>query len=428
MLGQPRICEEPSFRFMKTRIIGFVSVLLNLALLAAAGIVFSKKSAPAVPAVSVRPEENTPVRSHAAAVADPVLKRATTASSARMLNWRDIESSDYKIYIARLRAIGCPETTLRDIIVADVNKLYAKKRATIRQGSDKFVYWKGEEQYELQKDYYPKLRQERAAEREKRALLRELLGFEPGEHARRESGTYDYLEWQYDFLTGDKRERAGDFQENYLDLQRELYPGNRSDPEVRRQLRALFQKRLAELATVLTPQELEEYNLRSSHGAEALRNVLDGFDPTASEFKQIFYIRQKRDADLALLDPDNQDAVTRFRQATAGTDAEIKTLLGDERFARYQRAQDPAYKQLVHLAEARDLTTDTPERVFEVKAATEDAVRKIRADPNLTPDERNMALAKIRADASNALTKLVGEKNLNLYRNRGGGWIQTLGR
>src|SRR5260221_3976883 len=44
-------------------------------------------------------------------------------------HWRLVESDDYEKYINNLRAIGCPETTIRDIIVADVKKLYAAKCA-----------------------------------------------------------------------------------------------------------------------------------------------------------------------------------------------------------------------------------------------------------------------------------------------------------
>src|SRR5262245_41874041 len=38
---------------------------------------------------------------------------------ARPIRWSDIESSEYRTYIANLRSIGCPEQTIRDIIVAD---------------------------------------------------------------------------------------------------------------------------------------------------------------------------------------------------------------------------------------------------------------------------------------------------------------------
>src|SRR5580765_6134617 len=39
--------------------------------------------------------------------------------------WSEIESPEYRTYIANLRRAGCPEKTIRDIIVADVNDLYA---------------------------------------------------------------------------------------------------------------------------------------------------------------------------------------------------------------------------------------------------------------------------------------------------------------
>src|SRR6185436_10299319 len=48
----------------------------------------------------------------------------------QFFTWQQIESDDYPNYVANLREIGCPEQTVRDIIVADVNAVYARKRAT----------------------------------------------------------------------------------------------------------------------------------------------------------------------------------------------------------------------------------------------------------------------------------------------------------
>ena len=53
---------------------------------------------------------------------------AAPAASSQKFDWRLVESEDYRKYIANLRAIGCPEETIRDIITADVNKLYESKR------------------------------------------------------------------------------------------------------------------------------------------------------------------------------------------------------------------------------------------------------------------------------------------------------------
>src|SRR2546427_9193911 len=47
----------------------------------------------------------------------------------QFFSWREVESDDYPTYIANLRDIGCPEQTIRDIIIADVNGLYTRRRA-----------------------------------------------------------------------------------------------------------------------------------------------------------------------------------------------------------------------------------------------------------------------------------------------------------
>ena len=41
--------------------------------------------------------------------------------------WAQLEAEDYRDYVGRLRSIGCPEQTIRDIIIADVDKLLAPK-------------------------------------------------------------------------------------------------------------------------------------------------------------------------------------------------------------------------------------------------------------------------------------------------------------
>jgi hypothetical protein len=63
---------------------------------------------------------------------EPEQQAATTAGTGPMPSrWSQLESSDYRTYVANLRSIGCPEQTLRDIITADVGSLFALKRAPL---------------------------------------------------------------------------------------------------------------------------------------------------------------------------------------------------------------------------------------------------------------------------------------------------------
>jgi hypothetical protein len=47
--------------------------------------------------------------------------------------WSQIESTNYLTYVSNLRSIGCPEQTIRDLIVADVESFYAPRRDQLRR-------------------------------------------------------------------------------------------------------------------------------------------------------------------------------------------------------------------------------------------------------------------------------------------------------
>src|SRR5512147_948695 len=51
------------------------------------------------------------------------------ALASRQLSWANLESTNYAIYIVNLRGFGVPEETIRDIIITDIAKLYAQRRA-----------------------------------------------------------------------------------------------------------------------------------------------------------------------------------------------------------------------------------------------------------------------------------------------------------
>src|SRR5258708_18824466 len=79
----------------------------------------------------------------AGAVAEP---RGSSSGGDRAgsggFNWTQVESSDYRTYMANLRAIGCPESTIRDIIGADVTKMYMNRIAGLRpMPRGPFKYW-----------------------------------------------------------------------------------------------------------------------------------------------------------------------------------------------------------------------------------------------------------------------------------------------
>jgi hypothetical protein len=57
--------------------------------------------------------------------------------------WAMLESDDYQTYIANLRAVGCPEPVLRDLIAAELKELYVVQD---RSGSSGLAFWAHGEQ------------------------------------------------------------------------------------------------------------------------------------------------------------------------------------------------------------------------------------------------------------------------------------------
>ncbi|MDB6110242.1 MAG: hypothetical protein JWR69_1992 [Pedosphaera sp.] len=123
-----------------------ISAFLNLAVLATLAWVLASGrtihfSLPAEPASATIPR--------IAVLADhplSVLPEAALQAESKPFHWSQLEAADYRVYVANLRAIGCPELTIRDIISADVDGLYSEKRQALRLGEAGIGPWSRQEE------------------------------------------------------------------------------------------------------------------------------------------------------------------------------------------------------------------------------------------------------------------------------------------
>jgi hypothetical protein len=77
------------------------------------------------------------------------------AMAARATSWSALESTNYLAYIQNLRDFGCPEETVRDIIITDIAKLYGRRKAALRWQAQDDKFWLPSELAET-----PQLRQQ----------------------------------------------------------------------------------------------------------------------------------------------------------------------------------------------------------------------------------------------------------------------------
>src|SRR6266568_2421109 len=243
---------------------------------------------------------------------------AAAATNAPPFRWTEIESADYRQYVANLRAVGCPEQIIHDILAADLNQLYAPRTQAIWKPPRR-EYWQKPDRQTPNPD---ELKQLMALDKEKSGLFQELLGA-----PLKQQGLIDTLylqvhgsEYQLLFLPADRREAALQALNDAGFDQRESaftisHPNE--DPD-----QSLFDEKLKILENVLSSEQLDEFRLRNSRTATTLRTELQYFDCTPEEFKALLELREQN-AKGRTYGPDllNRAAAT----------AEVRTLFGDER-------------------------------------------------------------------------------------------------
>ncbi|HSH92882.1 MAG TPA: hypothetical protein VK968_01915, partial [Roseimicrobium sp.] len=143
---------------------------------------------------------------------------ASGGKPAEPFKWGQLEAEDYKVYIERLRAIGCPEQTIRDIIIADLDKLYAPTLQQLQKRRESLSFWNSEEEEVLNEvDADATAKAQRDADLEKRRILKELLGADLVAERLRMRGQWDYYERRLSFLPEEKRVDIRDISERFID-------------------------------------------------------------------------------------------------------------------------------------------------------------------------------------------------------------------
>jgi len=357
-----------------------------------------------------------------------------SAREANPASWKDLETDDLKELIRRLRAVGCPEETVQDIILAEVNRRYASRTTQI--WPDRLAvkpFWETTKQDPAeQKKNRERMRQERAMREEKSALLVDLLGVDPEKERRKAEGGEEWQDWsqrRVDFLPEAKREAASKYLDEFEDKMQDFYARNRGmyDSQYRAELRQLEAERLQGLAQFLTPEELREYELRQTQLANQLSHDLRGLTLTRDQYEAIYDIRTKYgDSIFNYGDVETKDARDKVQETQKALKGEIAAALGPAMGKEYERAQDYSYQELVRLAKRSDLPADTAARVYEVKEAAEASVKQIQGNQDLTPEKRQEALRQIQAETENTVKTTLGEDNFKKYKRQGGWWINNL--
>ena len=389
---------------MRWRVLFFISLVVNLAL-AGVWLVSTRRHA-------VSHGDSAEFGRTAATVKTNVVIRR------QFFTWSQVESEDYQKFIANLREIDCPEQTIRDLIIADVNALFAKRIATDPDIiSPDQQWWRSEPDPELVAAAEKRLRM---LDTERRMLLSQLLGttWETGDLVSLPRPSHPGLTLDGPVLGNlpadvkqtiqDISTRANERLQTYLDVQRQA--GKKAETA---EIAKLRQQTREEFARVLTPQQLEEFLLRYSQASNNLRNEmgqLKYFEASPDEFRAIFRATDSLDQQLELLaGKDDPNSVLQRNSLLQQRANAIQLALGKDRHQEFQLLHDPQFRNAVETAEKAG-APEAAQKIYEINQATVEELARIRANTNFTAEQKVIALKQAELEQLKASAQVMGQE------------------
>jgi hypothetical protein len=235
-----------------------------------------------------------------------------------------------------------------------------------------------------------------------------------------------------DFIPEETKAQLNTLEQEYGSQLLKKMAQGASDAQDMAEIRQLRQNRDSSIATMLTPEQKTEYDLRKSPTAANMRLQMDGFDPSEDEFRDIFGARKSFDDEHGVVPGASISAgdMEGRQFAEQEMNDQIRTSLGDDRYQDYLRQTDYDYKSIAKITERQGLGENISTQVYEMKGGAEELAREIRMNTGLSIEERQMQLGQIRTETSRSIESLMGGQGAVALQGQAGGrnWLNNLGR
>jgi hypothetical protein len=162
---------------------------------------------------------------------------------------------------------------------------------------------------------------------------------------------------------------------------------------------------------------------------------LHGFNPSQEEFRKLFRLQKTFDDrfnnGFSVTDPAQMEVQAAAQeQAQQALNEEMRRTLGTQRYAEYERAQDPDYRALLQFKDRFETSPALANRVYDMKTEAERQKLRVESNPNMTLEQRAQALSAIAQETERSVSQLMGGQNSELwqaYQRTGSQWIHGLG-
>ena len=337
-----------------------------------------------------------------------------------------------KVYRDNLRAIGCPEPTVRVIILSEINELFVRRRhsllATLENRFWEFAR-RGEFVEHRRQPVTPEWQQpleKLVAERQE--AINQVLG---KDHTGVDMSENERLERRYAWLPAEKRAQFIALESAHAQKLAEWaqwvgFSGSSPTGDDQARLEKLQQDFMDAQSKLLTPAELDELRLRDS-GAADWAGSMPGFDPTEDEWRAMTGARMAyEDAQRNNSEPEISDEQLARQQNEIESNFknQLKAALGEDRFAEYQRASNDQFQEWYNVTERYGLPESLAMQAYGIQQAALAAANQVQANPNLSADERQSAWDAIRRETERTLSGTLGATAFSTYQQYNGTWFE----
>lgn len=331
-----------------------------------------------------------------------------------------------------LRSAGLSDDMVRTIVQMRIWKNYEARFKALRPEPDpNQPWWKDDRDRQNRWGGMTKAQREesRRLQREVRDETERLLGPDTNPNNR------GWQDQRLSFLPPEKVKALRQIQDDYQELISEINQDAQgfrlaSDAE---QLRFLQEEQKRDIEALMSPDERRAYELRMSSTAQQLRNKMTQFDATEQEYLSIFPLQKAFDEKYNQPN-DGYTQVERDqaywkerREAEKQLQEQIKSVIGEQRYAESIRLQDNDWRQLEAATRRLELAPDTPSKLFALRDTASTDIQRIADNPALDTDAKKAALAALASRTRDQVRSALGAEGAEAYfKNNGMGWLKEL--
>lgn len=234
---------------------------------------------------------------------------------------------------------------------------------------------------------------------------------------------------QLPFLSPQKREALRNIIQDYAEMMAKYgAQGGVQLASDREKLKLLSAERERDLAALLTPDELLNYQMRTSNSAMMLRGRFGDAITSEEDFKKLFVLQKAFDDKYSMEGFNGRMTPEVMRQRSeAGQQlqADMRAALGDQAYAAIQRASDNDVRTLDSLVSRLNLAPETTDRILAARDSYSAESKRIMADAATPFPQRREQIQALAARAKSELTNTLGTEGADAYAQRSS-WINML--